>query len=79
MLNVPINFGVPMLNGGFAAAVDWPALGAVLAWFLVLCLLGVTAGVLREFRRLPSVPPDNHAGKPAETRLHVLHKHLKAA
>jgi hypothetical protein len=79
MLNVPVNLVVPMLSDGLAGALEWPALGAALAWLLVLCVLGVSVGMLREYRCLPFVPPDDHARKPAEMRLRVLQRHLKAA
>jgi hypothetical protein len=79
MMNVPVSFVAPMVSGGLAGSLEWPALGAVLVWLLVLCVLGVSVGMLREYRRLPSVPPDDHARKPAEIRLHGLHRHLKAA
>jgi hypothetical protein len=79
MLNVPMNFVVPMVSGGLAGTLEWPALGVVLVWLLILCVLGVSVGMLREYRRVPSVPSDDHARKPAEIRLHLLHKHLKAA
>ena len=79
MLNVPLDFVLPMVNGGVAWTLEWPALGAVLVWLLVLCVLGVSVGMLREYKRLPSVPLDDYARKPAEIRVHLLRKHLKAA
>jgi hypothetical protein len=79
MLNFPLDFVPPMVSGGLAGTLDWPALGAVLVWLVILCVLGVSVGMLREYRRIPSVPLDDHARKPAELRLHLLHKHLKAA
>jgi hypothetical protein len=79
MLNVAVNLVAPMVSGGLAGTLEWPALGAVLVWLLILCVLGVSVGVLREYKRLPSVHLDNDARKTAEIRLHLLHKHLNAA
>ncbi len=79
MFNWPVTLVVPIVSGGLAGTLEWPALGAVLVWLLILCVLGVSVGMLREYRRIPSVPLDDHARKPAEICLHLLHKHLKAA
>jgi len=47
MLNLSLNFVPPIVGGGLAGALEWPALGAVLAWLFILCLLGASAGLLR--------------------------------
>ncbi len=79
MLNVPLNFVPPIVSGGFAGTLEWPALGAVMVWLLIFCLLGMSVGLLRGYKRVPSVPPDERASKPAEIRFHLPPKHLKAA
>jgi hypothetical protein len=79
MLNAPLNFVLPMVSGGPAGTLEWPALGAVLVWLLILCVLGVSVGMLREYRRLLLAPPDDHASEPAEMHFDLSHRHLKAA
>jgi hypothetical protein len=79
MLNLPLNFALPMMGGGLPAALEWPALGAVLAWLIVLCLLGASAGLLHEHKRLPSSPPIAHASEPLKVRFGLSRRHPSAA
>jgi hypothetical protein len=79
MLNVSLNVVLPVVSGGIPGTLEWPALGAVLAWLLILCLLGASVGLLRDYRRASSVPPDEHADEPADIPIHLPPKHLKAA
>jgi hypothetical protein len=78
MLNA-LSFMLPMLAGTPAGALEWPALGAVLAWLFILCLLGVSAGLLQEYGRLPSSPRNDRARKPTKIHFGLTHKHLKTA
>lgn len=70
---------VPGIDGAIAGSLEWPALGALLAWLLVLALLAVSAGVLRERRRAPSVPPDVRSREGSEIRLRPQEIHREAA
>jgi len=79
MLNLPLNFVLPMVSGGLPGGIEWPALGAVLVWLIILCLLGASVGLLREYGRLPSSPRNDHASEPVKMHFGLSHKHLKAA
>jgi hypothetical protein len=80
MLNASLNFMLPALSGAPVGALEWPAVGAVLIWLLILCVLGVSAGMLREYRRLPPATAlKDRAKRPSEFRLHLFPKHFKAA
>ena len=79
MLNLPLNFVLPMMGSGLPGALEWPALGAVLAWLIVLCLLGASAGLLHEHERLPSSPPIARAGEPVTVRFGLSRRHPRAA
>ncbi len=70
---------VPGIDGAIAGSLEWPALGALLAWLLVLALLAVSTGVLRERRRIPSVPPDVRSREGSEVQLHPREIHRQAA
>ena len=79
MLNLPLNFVPPIMSGGLPGELEWPALGAVLAWLIVLCLLGASAGLLHEHGRLRSSPPIVRASEPRSVRFGLLHSHAGAA
>jgi len=79
MLNASLNFMLPMMAGAPVGTLEWPALGAVLVWLFILCLLGASAGLLHEYGRLRSSPTNDHASEPAKMYFGLTHKHLKAA
>jgi hypothetical protein len=79
MLNASLNLLLPMLAVAPAGILGWPALVAVLAWLFVLCMLGVSAGLLQEYGRLPSSPRNDRARKPTKIHFGLTHKHLKTA
>jgi hypothetical protein len=80
MLNASLNFMLPALAGAPVGTLEWPAVGAVLIWLCILCVLGVSAGMLREYRRLPpGAALEDRPKRPSEFRLHLLPKHFKAA
>jgi hypothetical protein len=79
MLNASLNFLLPPLTGAPVGTLEWPALGAVLAWLFILCLLGASAGLLHEYGRLPSSPKNDNASEPTKIHFGLTDKHLKAA
>lgn len=78
MLSLPSIVMMPLFSGAVAAALEWPALGAVLAWLLVLSLLSASAGLVRERRGAPSEPPQDRRSEPREPEM-VPHVHREAA
>lgn len=47
MFAIPQMMAVPTLAGVGAMTIDWPMLGAVLAWALIAALVGTGLGALR--------------------------------
>ena len=79
MLNLPYLLIMPLFGGAAAGTLEWPALGALLAWFFVLSLLGASAGLIRSRHRTPSAPPQSRCSAPREPEIPLPHVHREAA
>lgn len=51
---IPLLTAVPALSGVGPMTIEWPAIGAFLAWTLIAALVGIGLGALR---RMTSRPP----------------------
>lgn len=81
MFAIPQLLGVPAMTTVGALAMDWPTVGAFLAWTLIAALVGTGLGALR---RMTSPPPSVTQPLPAHavvahSHVHVDHDHLEAA
>ena len=81
MFAIPQLMAVPAMTGVGAMAMDWPTVGAFLAWTLIAAFVGTGLGALR---RMTSPPPRLSQPLPTHAVLthpsiHVDRKHLKAA
>lgn len=54
MYAIPQLIAVPALSNVAMTTIEWPALGAFLAWMLIAALVGIGLGALR---RMTSPPP----------------------
>lgn len=63
MFTIPGVVSLPALTGVGTFAIDWPAIGVVLAWMLVAALVGSALGALQ-----------SSASKPVEKRAGTLHR-----
>ena len=54
MITLPQIFLVPTVDAAIVGPLLWPAMGAVLAWLVVLVLLAICVGVLRAQARRPA-------------------------
>ncbi len=79
MFNLPHILMMPLFSGAVAGSLEWPALGAVLAWLLILSLLSASAGLRRERESRPSEPPQSRESVPCESETAVPHVHREAA
>lgn len=76
MFALPKLLSLPVLGGLYGSVLDWPAIGPVLAWFVIAAFVGVSLGFLRELtsgsgprrdavhepRVLRFVPPEPRGG-----------------
>jgi hypothetical protein len=83
MFAIPQLITVPALASGGAMTIEWPTLGAFLAWTLIAALVGMGLGALR---RLGAQTPAARQVHPVLRRVadapgHVRadHNHLEAA
>ena len=83
MYAIPLLTAVPALSGFGPLTIDWPAIGAFMAWTLIAALVGIGLGALR---RMTSRPPIVIYAPTLRSRLFETHanvvpdrKHLKAA
>ena len=83
MYAFPQLIAVPALTGVGAMAIEWPTIGAFLAWTLFAALVGTGLGALR---RLASPPPPVAHPYPVQpavfqvpTNLHADRNHRQAA
>ncbi len=79
MLNLPNILIMPLFSGVVAATLEWPALGAVLVWLLILSLLSASAGLMRDRQGKPSEPPLDRRSVPPEPETQFPHVHREAA
>ncbi len=79
MLNLPHILMMPLFSGAVGATLEWPALGAVLAWLLILSLLSASAGLLRDRAARPFEPPLDRRSAPPEPEAPLPHVHREAA
>jgi hypothetical protein len=84
MFAIPQIISVPALAGMGATAIEWPSVGAFLAWMMIAAFVGTLLGMLRNMAALPpsdrgvdSVRPTNRL--PADTTLAADHHHREAA
>jgi len=54
MYAIPLLTAVPALSGFGPLTIEWPAIGAFMAWTLIAALVGIGLGALR---RMTSQPP----------------------
>ncbi len=79
MFNLPYILIMPLFSGAVGVTLEWPALGAVLAWLLILSLLSASAGLLRDREARPSEPPLDRRSAPPEPEVPLPHVHQEAA
>lgn len=48
MFTLPQILSLPALSGLDAGTLQWPAIGLVLAWFVIAAFVGISLGFLRE-------------------------------
>ena len=72
MFAIPQMMAVPALAGVGTMTLEWPMLGAFLAWTLIAALVGVGLGALR---RLGSQPPTAARPHTVQPRVIPAHPH----
>ena len=48
MFTIPQILSLPVFSGLDAGAMQWPTIGAMLAWLVIAAFVGTTLGLLRE-------------------------------
>ena len=83
MFAIPQLMAVPALTSVGVVTMDWPMLGAFLAWTLIAALVGTGLGALRRLGAQPPATSRPHAVPsrfvPARPRVTADHNHLEAA
>ncbi|HXQ20444.1 MAG TPA: hypothetical protein VN812_02135 [Candidatus Acidoferrales bacterium] len=83
MFALPQVISVPLLSSVAGIQMDWPWLGAFLAWVAVAALVGTSLGFLREHTRsIPAVHRPKLVGPqalPLNERHFDVHTHREAA
>ncbi len=79
MFNLPNILVMPLIGGAVGATLEWPAVGAVLAWLLILSLLSASAGLMRDREGRPSEPPLERRSASPEPETALPHIHREAA
>jgi hypothetical protein len=83
MFALPQVISVPLLSSVAGVQMDWPWLGAFLAWVAVAALVGTSLGFLREHTRsMPAVHRPIRVGPqavPPRERHFDVHTHREAA
>ncbi len=81
MFAIPQLMAVPAMTSVGSMTMDWPTVGAFLAWMLIAAFVGTGLGALR---RMTSPPPSVTQPHPthavlARPHVHADHNHLEAA
>ena len=80
---IPLLTAVPTLNGFGPMTIEWPAIGAFMAWTLIAALVGIGLGALRRMTSRPPIVFRAPAMQPRRFEAHASvvadRNHLKAA
>ena len=80
---IPLLTAVPALSGFGPLTIEWPAIGAFLAWTLIAALVGIGLGALRRMTSRPPIVVHAPALQPRRFQVHANvvadRSHLKAA
>ena len=80
---IPLLTAVPSLSGFGPLTIEWPAIGAFLAWTLIAALVGIGLGALRRMTARPPIVVHAPAMQPRRFQVHANvvadRSHLKAA
>jgi hypothetical protein len=79
MFGFPQVVSLPFLSGVAADSVQWPWIGAFLAWVLIAALVGTSLGFLRDYLRNASEQRGVGATKAEPLRLLTKDAHREAA
>ena len=83
MYAFPQLIAVPALTGVGAMTIEWPTIGAFLAWTLIAALVGTGLGALRRLASQPPPVAHPHTAQPRvfqmSARLHADRSHREAA
>ena len=83
MYAIPLLTAVPATSGFVPLTIEWPAIGAFLAWTLIAALVGIGLGALHRMTARPPIMMHTPTlrSRPFETHATVVadRKHLKAA
>jgi len=83
MYAIPLLTAVPALSGFGPLMIDWPAIGAFMAWTLIAALVGIGLGALRRMTSRPPIVVHAPAMQPRRFGVHANvvadSNHLEAA
>jgi hypothetical protein len=75
MNTIPLLTAVPALGGFVPMTIEWPVIGAFIAWTLIAALVGIGLGALR---RMTSKPPTVVRAPAMQPRRFEAHAHVVA-
>ena len=83
MYAIPLLTAVPALSGFGPLTIEWPAIGAFMAWTLIAALVGIGLGALRRMTSQPPIVVHAPARQPRRFEAHsnvvADRNHLEAA